>query len=184
MTLPYYRRHLSKDYITNVKNAAPLHDIGKIATPDSILQKPGKLTDEEYAIMKKHAADGAEIIRHTFCDIDNDEFRRIAFEVARYHHEKYNGKGYPVGLSGENIPLHARIMAIADVFDAVSQKRCYRDAMPVEKCFDIIKNGSGTDFDPRLVEIFLDSRDEVEQLMSEIEAEPEKVLGGSFILTF
>lgn len=180
----YYRRHLSKDYITNVKNAAPLHDIGKIATPDSILQKPGKLTDEEYAIMKKHAADGAEIIRHTFCDIDNDEFRRIAFEVARYHHEKYNGKGYPVGLSGENIPLHARIMAIADVFDAVSQKRCYRDAMPVEKCFDIIKNGSGTDFDPRLVEIFLDSRDEVEQLMSEIEAEPEKVLGGSFILTF
>ena len=179
----YYRRHLSKDYITNVINAAPLHDIGKIATPDSILQKPGKLTDEEYAIMKKHAADGADIIRRTFCDMDNDKFRQIAFEVARYHHEKYNGRGYPVGLEGEDIPLHARIMAIADVFDAVSQKRCYRDAMPVDKSFDIIKNGSGTDFDPRLVEIFLDSRDEIEQLMAEIEAEPEKVFG-SFIISF
>ena len=179
----FYRRLLSRDYMTNVINAAPLHDIGKIATPDSILQKPGKLTDEEYAIMKKHAAEGADIIRQTFCDMDDPEFRRIAFEVARYHHEKYNGKGYPVGLSGENIPLHARIMAIADVFDAVSQKRCYRDAMPVQKCFDIIKNGSGSDFDPRLVEIFLNSRDEVEQLMKEIEEEPEKVLG-SFVISF
>ena len=180
----YYRRFLSKDYMTNVINAAPLHDIGKIATPDSILQKPGKLTDEEYAIMKKHAAEGADIIRQTFCDMDDPEFRQIAFEVARYHHEKYNGKGYPVGLSGEDIPLHARIMAIADVFDAVSQKRCYRDAMPVDKCFDIIKNGSSSDFDPRLVEIFLESREEVEQLMKEIEEEPEKVLEPSFVLFF
>lgn len=85
--------------------------------------------------------------------------------MARYHHEKYNGKGYPDGLAGEQIPLHARIMAIADVFDAVSQKRCYRDAMPVDECFEIIEKGAGTDFDPVLAKLFLDARDEVIELM-------------------
>ena len=157
----HYRKIVSKDYLTNVSNAAPLHDIGKIETPDSILQKPGKLTDEEYAIMKQHAAAGGEIILRTFKDIENEDFRQIAYEVARYHHEKYNGKGYPEGLKGEEIPLHARIMAIADVFDAVSQKRCYRDAMDIEECFAIIERGKGTDFDPRLAQLFLDAKDDV-----------------------
>ena len=161
-----YHEILNKDYATNVRNAAPLHDIGKISTPDSILQKPGKLTEEEYAIMKQHAATGGDIILHTFKDLDNAEFRKIAYEVARYHHEKYNGKGYPEGLKGEEIPLHARIMAIADVFDAVSQKRCYRDAMPVDECFAIIEKGIGADFDPGLARLFLEAREEVEQLMS------------------
>ena len=156
---------INKDYLINVSNAAPLHDIGKIATPDYILQKPGKLTDEEFAIMKKHAACGGEIIQDTFKNLDDADFQKIAYEVARFHHEKYNGKGYPEGLSGEQIPLHARIMAVADVFDAVSQKRCYRDAMPLDQCFSIIENGSGTDFDPQIVEIFLDSKDEVVRLM-------------------
>lgn len=169
----YFRRFLSRDYMTDVSNAAPLHDIGKIATPDSILQKPGKLTDEEYATMKEHAAEGGKIILNTFRDIENTEFRQIAYEVARHHHEKYNGKGYPDGLKGEEIPLHARIMAIADVFDAVSQKRCYRDAMPLEECFDIIKKGSGSDFDPRLTEIFLDSKDEIITLMNEYTSEEQ-----------
>lgn len=117
-----YRKVLSKDYINNVSNAAPLHDISKISTPDRILQKPGKLTDEEFATMKEHAAEGGEIILHTFKDLDNTEFRQIAYEVARHHHEKYNGRGYPDGLAGEQIPLHARIMAIADVFDAFDGK--------------------------------------------------------------
>lgn len=169
----YYRRMLSKDYMTNVTNAAPLHDIGKIATPDSILQKPGKLTDEEYAIMKEHSSEGGKIILQTFRDLDNSDFRQIAYEVARFHHEKYNGKGYPDGLKAEEIPLHARIMAIADVFDAISQKRCYRDAMPIDKCFEIIKQGKGTDFDPFLVDIFLKSREEVIQLMHEEEEAEE-----------
>ena len=160
-----YRKVLSKDYINNVSNAAPLHDIGKISTPDRILQKPGKLTDEEFTTMKEHAAEGGEIILHTFKDLDNAEFRQIAYEVARHHHEKYNGRGYPDGLMGEQIPLHARIMAIADVFDAVSQKRCYRDAMPLEECFAIIENGIGTDFDPQLAKIFLNSKEEVKHLM-------------------
>lgn len=160
-----YKDIMNKDYLVNVSNAAPLHDIGKIATPDYILQKPGKLTDEEFAIMKKHAACGGEIIQDTFKNLDDADFQKIAYEVARFHHEKYNGKGYPEGLSGEQIPLHARIMAVADVFDAVSQKRCYRDAMPLDQCFSIIEKGSGTDFDPQIAKIFLDSKDEVVKLM-------------------
>ena len=160
-----YKDIMNKDYLVNVSNAAPLHDIGKIATPDYILQKPGKLTDEEFAIMKKHASCGGEIIQDTFKNLDDADFQKIAYEVARFHHEKYNGKGYPQGLSGEQIPLHARIMAVADVFDAVSQKRCYRDAMPLDQCFSIIEKGSGTDFDPQIAKIFLDSKDEVVKLM-------------------
>lgn len=156
---------INKDYITNVQNAAPLHDVGKIATPDFILQKPGKLTDDEFSIMKDHATCGGKIIQTTFKNLEAPEFQKIAYEVARYHHEKYNGTGYPEGLSGEQIPLHARIMAIADVFDAVSQKRCYRDAMPVEQCFEIIKKGSGSDFAPYIAKLFLDSKDEVILLM-------------------
>ena len=160
-----YKDIMNKDYLVNVSNAAPLHDIGKIATPDYILQKPGKLTDEEFAIMKKHASCGGKIIQDTFKNLDDADFQKIAYEVARFHHEKYNGKGYPQGLSGEQIPLHARIMAVADVFDAVSQKRCYRDAMPLDQCFSIIEKGSGTDFDPQIAKIFLDSKDEVVKLM-------------------
>lgn len=142
-------------------NAAPMHDIGKIATPDYILQKPGKLTEEEYAIMKQHAALGGDIIKDTFKDLNEPAYQQIAYEVARHHHEKWNGKGYPDGLKGEEIPLHARIMAIADVFDAVSAKRCYRDALPIETCFKIIEEGSGTDFDPTLVDLFLSAREDV-----------------------
>lgn len=160
----HYQDIVNKDYLINVSNAAPLHDIGKVATPDAILQKPGKLTDEEYAIMKEHAARGGEIILNVFQNLDDPEFQKIAYEVARFHHEKYNGKGYPDGLVGEQIPLHARIMAIADVFDAVSQKRCYRDAMPLEECFAIIEKGAGSDFDPLLVGIFLEMRDKVTEV--------------------
>lgn len=158
-----YKKILTKDYINHVKNAAPMHDIGKISTPDQILQKPGKLTDEEYEIMKKHAPVGGDIIRETFAGLDDPEYQQIAYEVARYHHEKWNGKGYPDGLRGTEIPLHARIMAVADVFDAVSAKRCYRDALPLETCFRIIWEGAGEDFDPEIVEVFLNARARVEE---------------------
>jgi len=159
-----YRKMMTPDYIRNVEEAAPLHDIGKISTPDEILQKPGKLTPEEYEIMKQHAAKGGEIIQEVFGEMKTPEEKKIAYEVARHHHEKFNGKGYPDGLAGEQIPLHARVMAIADVFDAVSQKRCYKEAMPLEQCFEIIGNGAGTDFDPNLVKLFLESRDVIEEL--------------------
>ncbi|MBE6344120.1 MAG: HD domain-containing protein, partial [Spirochaetaceae bacterium] len=164
----HFRELLTKDYINNLQMAAPMHDIGKIAIPDTILQKPGKLTDEEYSIMKEHSQKGADIILQTFGKRNDKDFLQTAYEVAYYHHEKWNGKGYPKGLKETEIPLTARIMAIADVFDAISQKRCYRDAMPLDKCFEIIKNGRETDFDPLLVDIFVEIRPKVEKVYESI----------------
>ncbi|MGN1412097.1 MAG: HD-GYP domain-containing protein [Oscillospiraceae bacterium] len=158
----YYNDILTKDYITNLLKSAPMHDIGKISVPDAILQKPGKLTNEEFEIMKLHSVNGGKIIKETFKNFGNEEYLNMAYKVARYHHEKWNGRGYPDGLKEEEIPLCARIMAVADVFDAVSEKRCYRDAMPLDKCFEIIQQGSNKDFDPLIVEVFLSIRDKVE----------------------
>lgn len=162
-----YHDRISRDYLNHVSNAAPLHDIGKIATPDHILQKPGRLTAEEFAVIREHAAIGGKIVQAAFRDLGDEAFRTIAYEVARYHHEKYNGTGYPEGLAGEAIPLHARVMAIADVFDAVSQKRCYRDAMSLDESFAILEHSSGSDFDPQLTELFLAARDDIAQLVKE-----------------
>ncbi len=156
-----YEKTLTRDYMKNLVMAAPMHDVGKIAIPDAILQKPGKLTDQEYEIMKTHAERGGKIIKETFGNTGDDEYEKMAYEVARHHHEKWNGKGYPDNLSKEQIPLCARIMAVADVFDAVSAKRCYRDALPIEECFEIIEKGRGEDFDPVIADIFLESKDKI-----------------------
>jgi len=158
----YYKDILTKDYIKNLTLAAPMHDIGKIAVPDVVLQKPGKLTNDEFTIMKSHAAHGGSIILDTFGNLDNDDYVDMAYQVAYYHHEKWNGMGYPEGIEGEDIPLCARIMAIVDVFDAVSEKRCYREAMPLEQCFVIIEEGKGTHFDPLIADVFLSIRSKVE----------------------
>lgn len=160
----YYEDTLTKDYINDLCQAAPMHDIGKIAVPDVVLQKLGKLTDEEFEIIKLHAERGGEIIKETFGHLGNEHYTQMAYQVARYHHEKWNGKGYPEGIKRKEIPLCARIMAIADVFDAVSQRRCYREAMPLDKCFDIIEEESGQAFDPMIAEIFLDIKDKVEEI--------------------
>lgn len=160
----FYKEELTKDYIENLAMAAPMHDVGKIAIPDAILQKPGRLTDEEYTIMKTHAERGGKIIQETFGHMGDEAYEQMAFEVARHHHEKWNGKGYPDGLSRKEIPLCARIMAVADVFDAVSAKRCYRDALPLEECYRIIEEGSGQDFDPIIVEVFLDIKEKIEEV--------------------
>ncbi len=159
-----YKDVLTKDYIRDLCQAAPMHDVGKIAIPDAILQKPGRLTEEEFTIMKSHAEHGGEIVRETLSNLGDEEYCELAYEVARYHHEKWNGKGYPEGLKRKEIPLGARIMAVADVFDAVSEKRCYRDAMPLEQCFEIIEQGSGQDFEPIIVEAFLHIREKVEKV--------------------
>ena len=164
----YYREALTKDYIQNLCQSAPMHDIGKIAVPDVVLQKPGRLTEEEFKIIKKHTTDGGRIIDETFGNLGNEEYTRMAYQMARSHHEKWSGKGYPDGLKEDEIPLCARIMAVADVFDAVSEKRCYRDAMPLDQCFAIICEGSGKDFDPMIAEVFWDSRAKVEQIHSGI----------------
>jgi len=164
----YYREVLTKDYIQNLCQSAPMHDIGKIAVPDVVLQKPGRLTEEEFKIIKKHTTDGGRIIDETFGNLGNEEYTRMAYQMARSHHEKWSGRGYPDGLKEKEIPLCARIMAVADVFDAVSEKRCYRDAMPLDQCFAIIREGIGKDFDPVIAEVFLDSRAKVEQIHSGI----------------
>lgn len=160
----YYSEILTRDYMKNLLMAAPMHDVGKIAVPDAILQKPGRLTEEEFEMMKMHTIKGGEIIRETFSRMGNEQYLEIAYEIALHHHEKWNGKGYPDGLSEKEIPLCARIMSIADVFDAVSEKRCYREALPLDECFEIIRSGRGRDFDPLLVDIFLDMRNKVENI--------------------
>lgn len=167
----FYKEELTDEYLENLYRAAPMHDIGKIAVPDVVLQKPDKLTDEEFEVIKTHTEKGGNIIKETFGHLENEEYTQMAYEVARYHHEKWNGKGYPEGLKRKEIPLSARIMAIADVFDAVSEKRCYRDAMPLDKCFEIIEDGSGQTFEPLLVEVFLDIREKVKQTHDAISIE-------------
>ncbi len=159
------RKKLNREYVQCIAKAAPMHDIGKIAIEDAILCKPGKLTDEEFEIMKTHTVRGGEIIMETFAHLrGNKNFAQEVYKMAMFHHEKWDGRGYPEGLSGEDIPLCARIMAVADVFDAVSAKRCYRDAMPLEQCFDIIRKGRGTDFDPQIADIFLETRPKIEEV--------------------
>lgn len=159
-----YKNVITRDYLNNLVKAAPMHDIGKIGIPDAILQKPGKLTDEEYEKMKEHSTIGGKIIKDTFGHLFNDEYENMAYQVALYHHEKWNGKGYPEGLSGTEIPLCARIMAVADVFDAVSAKRCYRDAMPLEECYNIIQKGRSDDFDPDIVDAFMMDKEQIEEI--------------------
>ena len=156
--LPRYA-HLPEQFFRNVVLAAPMHDIGKIRIPDAILNKPGKLTEEEFSVMKKHAAYGEEIIQRTMKDVEEKEYFTIACNIARYHHERYDGKGYPSGLQGENIPLEARIMALADVYDALVSERVYKKAFPREKAREIIQEGAGTQFDPELVPVFLQAVD-------------------------
>lgn len=158
---------LKGEYIENLCKAAPLHDIGKICISDAILKKPGKLTREEFDIMKQHAKKGGQVIRSTMSKIEKKEFIDIAFDIATYHHEKWDGQGYPEGLKGEAIPLSARIMAIADVFDALISKRCYKEAMSIEKAFRIIEESNGTHFDPRIVKVFINLRKEIEAIIIE-----------------
>lgn len=146
----------SDDYYRNIVLAAPLHDIGKIKIPDVILNKPGKLTEKEYEVIKKHSVYGAEIVRKTIYSIENKAYADVAYNIAKYHHERFDGTGYPEKLSGENIPLEARIMALADVYDALVSDRVYKKAYPKEKAIQIIKEGSGTQFDPLLAALFIE----------------------------
>ncbi|MCQ2612083.1 MAG: HD domain-containing protein [Treponemataceae bacterium] len=157
---------LSESFCRNVIKAAPMHDLGKIAVDDAVLRKPGKFTDEEYAIMKCHSSEGARIVENVLNEVDDEEFKKIAINVAHYHHEKWNGSGYPAGLSGESIPLEARIMAFADVFDALVSKRCYKDSFTFDKAFSIMEESFGSHFDPELGKIFLECRADLQELYS------------------
>ena len=153
-----YSDILTERYMSDMVVAAPLHDIGKIHIPDAVLNKPGKLTEEEFEVMKTHTMAGEELLTHAKAELGESKYLNMAVEMAAYHHEWWNGKGYPYGIRGEEIPLCARIMAVADVFDALTSKRCYKNAMPVEKAYAIIKEESGTHFDPAVVEAFCSRR--------------------------
>jgi HD-GYP domain-containing protein (c-di-GMP phosphodiesterase class II) len=150
-----YPETINDNFVKLVESAAPLHDIGKIAVPDRILNKPGKLTDEEFEQIKIHASEGGKLILQVLEDTSDQEYIKVAYEVATYHHEKWNGKGYPKGLSGEEIPVSARIMAIADVYDALTMERVYKKAFPVETALSIISEDAGKHFDPLLAPLFV-----------------------------
>lgn len=154
---------LTDEYISNVTQAAPLHDIGKINVPDAILNKPGpgRLTDEEFEIMKGHANAGYEIIEKAIANMAETGYLEEAKQMAHYHHEKWDGSGYPLKLRGEQIPLSARVMAVADVFDALMSKRSYKPPFSYEDAVKIITDGSGTHFDPKVVAAFVAAIDEV-----------------------
>ena len=160
---------LTDQFYRNVTKAAPMHDLGKIAVDDAILRKPGKLTDEEYAVMKSHAAEGAKIVHEILKDTEDNDFHLIAENVAHYHHERYDGSGYPDGLKGDNIPIEARITAIADVYDVLVSKRVYKEKVSFSEASQIILNGMGTQFDKRLEPYFVKARPKLEEYYSSIE---------------
>lgn len=154
-------------YVKHICMAAPLHDIGKISIPDSILNKPGKYEPEEYEIMKQHPVLGGNILNETLASLEDREYYEVAWQMAMFHHERWDGKGYPNGLSGEQIPLCARVMAVADVFDALTSKRPYKDEFSMDRAFAIIEEGKGTQFDPRLVDVCLACRPRFEAFWQE-----------------
>ena len=150
-----YPEKVNAGYAEKVIRASVLHDVGKIAIPDSILKKPGKLTEEEYAVMKTHALEGDKIISRAFADNPDTQFASVAHEIVTFHHEKMDGTGYPYGLNGEEIPLAARMMSIVDAFDTITSKRVYKEAQSPEEAIAILRQDSGTHFDGALVDIFI-----------------------------
>jgi len=155
---------LTDDYIINVCKAAPLHDVGKIKISDTILRKPARLNEEEYNAMKLHTVYGREIINEIIGGVEDPEYVKIAEDIAMYHHERWDGGGYPIGLKGDDIPLCARIMAAADVLDALLSKRQYKEAMSIDKAMDIFKESSGSHFEPCIVEAVLACKDSIEEV--------------------
>lgn len=158
---------LTEEYYELVCEAAPMHDIGKIAVPDYILKGTERLTDEEFEEMKGHAAAGGRIIRETMGRVEDSDYVSIASDMATYHHERWDGTGYPKGLKETQIPLCARIMAVADVFDALAFNRTYREAMGIDEVYQLIEEASGVHFDPDIVDAFVAVRPEVERLFEE-----------------
>ncbi|MBQ0166824.1 MAG: HD domain-containing protein [Treponema sp.] len=157
---------LSEPVINLYVKAAPMHDIGKIAISDEVLKKPGKLSAEEYEQIKLHTVKGGKIVKDVLGSGEDEDYVTIAKDIAMYHHENYDGTGYPEGLKGDDIPLPARIMAIAAVFDALVSPRVYKEPIPLEEAFNDIEKAAGTRFDPELVALFLDSKDEVIEILN------------------
>ena len=157
---------LTKEYIDLLFISAPLHDIGKVGVPDHILLKPGKLTHDEMELMKQHAEFGRKIIFSTAQRIEGDNFLIIAGEIAATHHEKWDGTGYPRGLAGQDIPLSGRIMAVADIYDALISRRCYKQAFAHELATSLMRKARGTTFDPVVLDAFFSIEDTIKEIAS------------------
>ncbi len=162
----YYTEKLTDKYMNDVEMSAPLHDVGKIRIPDAILNKPGKLTPEEFEIMKSHTTAGKNFLENAISTVEGDNYLKEARNMAAYHHERWDGTGYPEGLHGQVIPLSARIMAVADVFDALVSPRIYKPAFPLDEAVGIIRDNAGKQFDPKVVEVFLEALPEVKKIMN------------------
>lgn len=170
---PRFAGFLNDDYIDLIYKSAPLHDIGKVGIPDQILLKPGILTNEEFDVMKTHTRLGLEAIRRAEKCLEGEErFLDVASEIALFHHERWDGSGYPEGLSGDAIPLSARMMAIGDVYDALISERVYKSALNHEEAVAIIENGKGTQFDPDMVAAFLEVAEEFRSITMEFSGSP------------
>lgn len=159
-SVPDYANEVTDTFINIIYKASPLHDIGKVGIPDSILLKAGKLTDDEFSIMKTHVQIGYDTLAKVGQQYNGNDFLEMGMEIALYHHEKWNGSGYAKGLAGDCIPLSARIMSLSDVYDALRSKRVYKDAFSHDKSMDIISSSKGSHFDPVLVDTFIQHQDE------------------------
>ena len=155
-----YPNQVDERFITLLVTLAPMHDIGKITVPDYILKKPGRLSEEEYIQMKHHTDAGGGVVRDVLNGVTDEDYIKFASDIATFHHERWDGTGYPMRLKGEDIPLSARFMALADVYDALISKRYYKGSLTPEESLDIIEQESGTHFDPNLVNVMLNHRDE------------------------
>lgn len=151
LTKPIYKQNITSEFIKNIELAAPLHDIGKVGISDEIVLKPDKLTDEEFEQMKQHTVIGYNMLKDVYDQFDGNSFIKMAMNIARYHHERYDGLGYPDGLKKQDIPLEARIMAVADVYDALRCQKPYHDSLSHEKSFEVIKGGRELQFDYLIV---------------------------------
>jgi putative two-component system response regulator len=171
--MPKYRPLIDRNFVDNIYAASPLHDIGKVGVDDKVLLKPGKLTDDEWLLMRQHSVIGAETLREVDRQHPGNTFIRTGIEIAESHHEKWDGSGYPYGLSGEDIPLVARILALGDVYDALTSKRCYKEAFSHEKSRSIIEEGCGKHFDPDVILAFQETEDEFQRIRRDF-VDPEQ----------
>jgi putative two-component system response regulator len=172
MKLPKFNREINAEFVRLIYLTSPLHDMGKVAIPDGVLLKPGKLTEGEFEIMQTHTIHGAMILEAALMEFPNARYLRMASDIAAYHHERFDGAGYPRGLSGGAIPLAARIVALADVYDALTSKRVYKDAFGHDYARSAILQGSGTQFDPDIVDAFIGCEQEFVQIRQRY-AEPD-----------
>ncbi|MDE6917527.1 MAG: HD domain-containing protein, partial [Lachnospiraceae bacterium] len=151
---------LTPEEVHIIESASAVHDIGKIAIPDNVLVKPGKLTDEEFACMKSHTVRGCEVLDHI--DVWDDRYKEYAYKICRHHHERFDGRGYPDQLVGDDIPIEAQIVSVADVYDALISDRCYKKAFSKEEAFHMITEGKCGVFSPKLIQCFMNAREAME----------------------